>query len=229
MDFAQWQAGAAGVEAAGQRTALLAALREYGYGERDLDDGVALLAQLVRATLTAALPEGTRLAELPAAQRGVEMEFHFAFDGARVEDLLALLHRHGLLSGRHGFGTRTRLEGLMTGKIDLVYLAGDKAYLLDYKSNQLPDYGPATLAAAMRESEYDLQYLLYTLALHRWLRFRRGAAYDYDRDFGGVRYVFCRGLDAERDDGAGIYAVKPARALIEALDALLAPPAELAA
>ena len=68
--------------------------------------------------------------------------------------------------------------------------------MLDYKSNRLPGYGPAQLMDAMAHSEYDLQALLYTLALHRWLRFRLGDAYDYARDFGGARYVFCRGVDA---------------------------------
>jgi exodeoxyribonuclease V beta subunit len=73
----------------------------------------------------------------------------------------------------------------------------------------------------MAESEYTLQALIYTLALHRWLRFRLGAAYDYERDFGGVRYLFCRGLDVA-DAMAGVYAHQPSRALVEALDALFA-------
>jgi exodeoxyribonuclease V beta subunit len=116
----------------------------------------------------------------------------------------------------------------MTGRIDLVYLHEDRAYLLDYKSNRLSDYSAQSLARAMRDSEYDLQYLIYALALHRWLRFRR-ADYDYDRHFGGVRYLFCRGLrpspaDPSCADTPGVFAARPSRALIEALDALLAPP-----
>ena len=50
-----------------------------------------------------------------------------------------------------------------------------------------------------------------------------------DSHFGGVRYLFCRGLDASREDSPGIYATRPPLALIEALDALLAPPATDAA
>jgi len=80
----------------------------------------------------------------------------------------------------------------------------------------------------MHDSEYTLQYLIYTLALHRWLRFRLGDGYDYERHFGGVRYLFCRGLDASRADSPGIYAVRPAQALIEALDGLLATPLAVA-
>ena len=108
----------------------------------------------------------------------------------------------------------------MTGKIDLTYAADGRWYVLDYKSNRLPAYDRAALDAAMAHSEYDLQALLYTLALHRWLRFRLGDAYDYARDFGGVRYLFCRGLDAASRTRRAC-ARSPIRELVDALDALL--------
>jgi exodeoxyribonuclease V beta subunit len=73
----------------------------------------------------------------------------------------------------------------------------------------------------MNESEYTLQSLIYTIALHRWLRFRLGEAYDYERNFGGVRYLFCRGLNPQ-DPAAGVHADKPARELVDAIDALFA-------
>lgn len=71
----------------------------------------------------------------------------------------------------------------------------------------------------MRHSEYDLQALIYTVALHRWLRFRLGASYDYARDMGGIRYLFCRGLDGT---GNGVHAQRFDPALVDALDALFA-------
>lgn len=73
----------------------------------------------------------------------------------------------------------------------------------------------------MADSEYTLQSLIYTLALHRWLRFRLGESYDYARDFGGVRYLFCRGLDPA-DPAAGVCAFVPPAALVEAVDGLFA-------
>jgi len=76
---------------------------------------------------------------------------------------------------------------------------------------------------AMAHSEYDLQALIYTLALHRWLRFRLRDGYDYARDFGGIRYVFCRGLDASRSDSPGIHAQRFPPELVDALDALFLP------
>src|SRR5690606_10710511 len=168
------------------------------------------------------LPEGGALHGLGEAERRAEIEFHFALQRTRVPALLRVLHAHGVVRGRNGFGLRRQLEGLMTGKIDLTYVRDGRWYVLDYKSNRLPDYGTARLEAAMRHSEYDLQALLYTVALHRWLRFRIGPGYDYARDFGGIRYLFCRGLDAAQAASPGVYAHTFAPELVHALDELFA-------
>lgn len=222
-DFAAWHDWRAGDEVPPtQRIYLEQALRGRGYVQADIDDGVQALLPLIGQTLTVRLPEGARLADLPARDRRAEIEFHFALAPTRVEHLLALLHQHGVVIDRQAFGLRRRLEGLMTGKIDLTYLHDGRWYVLDYKSNRLPGYDDAALAQAMQHSEYDLQALLYTVALHRWLRFRLGDGYDYARDFGGIRYLFCRGLDAEQAHSPGIYAHRFAPALVQALDALFA-------
>lgn len=222
-DFAQWGGWQAGQPAPGEEADILrASLRAEGYAEEDLDDGVAMLTALVGQTLTVPLPEGGALHDLPAEARRAEIEFHFAMQPTAVPALLTLLHAHELVRDRHGFGTRRRLEGLMTGKIDLTYVRAERWYVLDYKSNRLPGYDAARLASAMQHSEYDLQALIYTVALHRWLRFRLGAQYDYTRDMGGIRYLFCRGLDARREDSPGLYAHRFDPALVDALDALFA-------
>ncbi|WP_349779570.1 exodeoxyribonuclease V subunit beta [Xanthomonas sp. WHRI 7065] len=202
-DFAAWQAWRPGLPAPeGQAAAILEALQRGGYVEKEWDDGLAMLTALIGHTLTVALPEGTTLAAVPAPQRRNEMEFHFAMRPTRVDALLALLHRFGVVGDRQAFGARQRLEGLMTGLIDLTYTVDGRWYVLDYKSNRLPSYDADALARAMAHSEYELQALIYTVALHRWLRFRLGDGYDYARDFGGVRYLFCRGLDATRNPAA---------------------------
>ena len=112
---------------------------------------------------------------------------------------------------------------MLKGFIDLVFRRDGRYYLLDYKSNWLGDsaqaYTPEAMARAMQAHRYDLQYQLYSLALHRYLRHRL-ADYDYDRHFGGVIYLFLRGVDG--DGGQGIFSTRPARALVEGLDALFA-------
>ncbi|KAF1712299.1 exodeoxyribonuclease V subunit beta [Pseudoxanthomonas kalamensis DSM 18571] len=222
-DFAAWAGWRPGEAApAGEQAVLLDALRKQGYAQDDLHDGQSLLASLVGRTLTISLPEGGALHVLGASERRAEIEFHFALKPTAVSELLALLHAHGLVRARQGFGLRSRLEGLMTGKIDLTYVRDGRWYVLDYKSNRLPRYDAPALAAAMAHSEYDLQALIYTLALHRWLRFRLGTAYDYARDFGGIRYLFCRGLDPAKQPSPGVHAQRFAPELVHALDVLFA-------
>lgn len=220
-DFASWQAWHTGdAPSLAQREVITAALRSEGYASELIDDGVALCTQLIGHTLTAALPEGTRLCDLEPGEYRAEIEFQFTLQPTRVEALLQLLHAHGIVSERDRFGLRTQLEGLMTGLIDLTYFHAGKWYVLDYKSNRLPAYDAAAMQAAMAHSEYDLQALIYTLALHRWLCFRLGEGYDYARDFGGIRYLFCRGIDAGAGNSHGIHAQCFAPDLIHALDAL---------
>ncbi len=220
-DFGAWRDWRPDDDApAGEAAAIAEALRAGGYGADALEAGGALTARLVGHTLTVALPEGVRLCDVPADQRRPEIEFQFALQPTRIDALLQLLHAHGVVRERHGFGLRARLQGLMTGLVDLTYRHDGRWYVLDYKSNRLPAYDAAALQRAMAHGEYDLQALIYTLALHRWLRFRLGDGYDYARDFGGIRYLFCRGLDAARSDSPGIHAQRFAPELVHALDAL---------
>ncbi|MGY0560485.1 exodeoxyribonuclease V subunit beta [Luteimonas sp. A277] len=203
-DFAAWHAWRPGDEAPeGERKKITDALGKGGYAEADMDDGVAAIVPMIGHTFTVPLPEGITLAAVPEENRRPEIEFQFALAPTRVDALLSLLHRHGLLTARQGFGMRRRLEGLMTGLIDLTYVHEGRWYVLDYKSNRLPGYAPAQLEEAMAHSEYHLQALIYTLALHRWLRFRLGDGYEYGRDFGGARYVFCRGVEGSREEAKG--------------------------
>jgi len=223
-DFAAWRDWRAGDAAPpGQATIIADALGQEGFAADVIDDGVALTTQFVGQTLTVALPEGVRLCDVPIGERRPEIEFQFALRPTQVDALLQLLHAHGIVNERHGFGLRQTLEGLMTGLVDLTYRHDGKWYVLDYKSNRLPAYDAAAMQRAMAHSEYDLQALIYTLALHRWLRFRLRDGYDYARDFGGIRYVFCRGLDASRSDSPGIHAQRFPPELVDALDALFLP------
>ncbi|MCI4568050.1 exodeoxyribonuclease V subunit beta [Lysobacter sp. CFH 32150] len=221
-DFAAWRDHAGEAPPPGQDDVLRRALQSQDYRDSDFADGVRALTPLVAATLNAPLPEGMRLCDVPPAQRIAELEFHFTLDDASAMALLALLHAHGIARERRDFGAWPRLSGLMTGKIDLTYRVDGRVHVIDYKSNYLSDYDATTLQQAMAASEYDLQALLYAVAVHRWLRLRLGDAYDFDAHFGGVRYLFCRGLDREAPARGVVVPTLP-RALVEAVDELLAP------
>ncbi len=113
------------------------------------------------------------------------------------------------------------LRGLMTGVIDLVFKHGERYYIVDYKSNflgpQLSDYGPQQLQKAIYQRRYDLQYMLYTIALHRYLRFRIND-YQYSAHFGGIYYLFIRGMRPETGPDNGVYYFLPPQQLVETLD-----------
>ena len=151
------------------------------------------------------------------------MEFHLRLAPARAQELFALLHAHGYQSGRSGVGVQ-RLHGLLTGVIDLVFEHGGRYHLIDWKTNLLPAYDADSLRAAIATHDYDLQWLLYTLALHRWLHVTL-PGYGYDAHVGEVDYLFLRGLRA----GGGVHRDRPPRELIEAMDALFDAHGELAA
>lgn len=115
----------------------------------------------------------------------------------------------------------------MKGFIDLVFEWQGRLFIVDYKSNYLgkrvEDYGPTVLAKAIAESSYDLQYYIYTVTLHRYLMKRLQDNYDYDRYFGGVFYLFIRGMKPERGPKSGVYFDRPSKERIEALDRRLVP------
>jgi exodeoxyribonuclease V beta subunit len=114
------------------------------------------------------------------------------------------------------------LEGVMNGKMDLFFECRGKYYILDWKSNylgdSLADYSPDALAAAMNESNYHLQYLLYTLAAKKYLQ-NRLPNFDYEQQFGGVVYLFIRGVRS--NSNTGIYTNRPTKDQLELLESIL--------
>ncbi|HEX6833512.1 MAG TPA: UvrD-helicase domain-containing protein [Rudaea sp.] len=219
VDRAAWR----GAPSSDQLDAIETVLQRHALIAGDRPRIVRIVADLVAATLQSPLPFGARLSDLAPHQLRAEMPFHFAIGAADTERWLDLLHAHGYANARRQFAPES-LSGLMTGVLDAVVLHEGRYWVIDYKTNRLGteprDYGRERLAAAVRDAEYDLQYLIYLTALHRWLR-ARVPRYDYERDIGGALYLFVRGMDASGE--SGIHVDKPPRDLIEAMDALFAP------
>jgi exodeoxyribonuclease V beta subunit len=116
------------------------------------------------------------------------------------------------------------VEGFMHGFIDLVFAYGGRYYLADWKSNNLgpgiADYAPAALKKAMAAYGYTLQSRLYAVALHQYLRLRL-KDYRYDRHFGGIYYLFIRGMDPAYGPACGIHVERPDRHFMDGLCRLL--------
>jgi exodeoxyribonuclease V beta subunit len=167
----------------------------------------------------------------------------------RVEAVAALLRAHlpatdplaGYPDRLAQPGLQQDLRGYLAGSIDLVLrLPGSgpggapRFAIVDHKSNRLGEpgpglsawhYRPAALVAAMEEAHYPLQALLYSVALHRYLRWRL-PGYDPERYLAGVLYLFLRGMtgpEVPRLAGApcGVFGWRPPAGLVAALSDLL--------
>lgn len=181
-----------------------------------------VLQQQVEAVLDTPLETGfgepVRLRDLAPERKQVELEFFLPMGRVTAPALTALCQQHDPLSRGNKPLSFATVQGMLKGFIDLVFEWQGRWYLLDYKSNHLgmspADYSRPALEQAMVEHRYDLQYQLYSLALHRLLSLRL-PGYDFDQHFGGVFYLFLRGMPQ-----GGIFHTRPSRELVLGLDRL---------
>ncbi|NSL89226.1 exodeoxyribonuclease V subunit beta [Chitinophaga sp. Mgbs1] len=166
-----------------------------------------------------------QLASVGRHQRMAEFEFDFPVPVFQA-NLLNELSDDELTVNIRQFpeysNYNAELEGIMNGKIDLFFEYNRRYYILDWKSNYLgstvEDYAPPALAAAMNENNYHLQYLIYTVAVKKYLESRL-EEFDYETQFGGVIYCFVRGV---RNTGNyGIFTAKPAVERIALIEDML--------
>ncbi|WMC11943.1 exodeoxyribonuclease V subunit beta [Oceanimonas pelagia] len=145
-----------------------------------------------------------------------EMEFWLEVSRVPIAELDALVRRHILPQQDRPALAPGRLNGMLKGFIDLVFEHDGRYYVVDYKSNWLgpsdADYTGTAMAAQILQHRYDLQYVLYVLALHRQLLLRL-PGYDYDTHMGGALYAFVRCPGA-------VFADRPPRELIDTLHGL---------
>ncbi|MBK1691903.1 exodeoxyribonuclease V subunit beta [Ectothiorhodospira mobilis] len=180
------------------------------------------LAQWLHRLLQTPLPLGPsaalRLADLETYQ--AEMEFWFEASQVDTRTLDARVTAATLDGAPRPPLQADRLNGMLKGFMDLVFLHEGRYYVADYKSNWLgpaaADYGAGALRAAVLHRRYEMQAVLYVLALHRLLRSRM-PDYDYDHHLGGAAVVFLRGLEA---DTCGVHFERPPADLVHGLDRL---------
>ena len=222
--------------------AVASALRKLRPGSADTAPSAAaatgalharMLENLLADVLHTPLPIGTAdpllLSQLPLERRLTELEFHLPSHRLEAPALNALLVRHGYAAPALGF---TALRGFLKGYIDLVFEHQGRYFILDWKSNHLghapQDYAQEPMARAMEQQGYHLQYLLYSVALDRHLRTRL-ADYDPAQHFGGVLYLFVRGVRplwrTANGSPTGVYFHRPAPAVLAQLSALFNPAA----
>ncbi len=176
------------------------------------------------------------LSELPMDKTLRECEFYFPMESVKSKELANLLTAHRsnalLASGKRTQGSQFKvklpdyqtLSGMMHGFIDLIFEYQGKYYLCDYKSNHLGNhfehYLHDDLLSNIEQNHYDLQYLIYSLALHRYLKASL-IAYDAAQHFGGVYYCYLRGMTNDKNYlNSGVYYRKITQNELDELDKL---------
>lgn len=163
------------------------------------------------------------LSDLKPSQLAVELEFMLESHRVNTVTLDKLVRAQTLNQVSRPVAKPNFLNGLLKGFIDLVAEHNGRYYVIDWKSNRLgrsdKDYTQEAMLKQILEHRYDMQYVLYLVALHRQLKARL-PEYNYDLHVGGAIYVFLRGMNDQLS--AGLFCDKPPKALIEELDALLA-------
>jgi len=177
---------------------------------------LALIRQPIPLSRTGT--QSASLAQLTTLRPELEFWFESCHVSTRAMDQLVT---HHTLNGADRPQVNDRsFNGMLKGFIDLVFEHDGQYYVLDYKSNTLGDndsaYTDQAMGDAILDKRYDLQYILYLLALHRLLKARL-PDYDYDTHIGGAVYLFLRGVNAPT---AGAFTDKPPKTLIEQLDAM---------
>lgn len=161
------------------------------------------------------LPESNhlKLSALPEKNRVPEMEFYFKSESIELAKLITIIRRKEAVSEGHAD------PGFLKGFIDLTFVYKGRYYLLDYKSNHLggdvKNYGSKSMKNEVIHHMYDLQYHLYSIALHRFLD-STITNYSYKKHFGGAFYLFVRGLNSGGREG--IFFDRPDYRTIEELD-----------
>lgn len=189
-----------------------------------------VISKLVNDTLNAPLKDGSdvfRLSEIPDSSCRKEMEFYFPLKKITPSDLTRLFS--GQLQ-TDLFSSDYQAEGLhfspsagfMKGYIDLFFERDGRFFIIDWKSNHLgnryEDYNSESLKETMKSEHYILQYHIYLTAIDKYLQLRY-KGYSYEKNFGGVYYIFLRGIDGKSD--SGVYFDRPSAEMVKRLREVL--------
>ena len=198
------------------------------------NERIALTMEMVRNVLAAPLQDMKgnlfTLSEIPREDRISEMQFHYRFARSfRLEQLRMLLEDYveeKLGTASWDFLRGSISGGYLNGFIDLVFQRSGVLYLADWKSNRLGGnplhFQRDGIAGIMLSHYYFLQYLIYCIALVKFIRLKLGryTEEDHELHFGGIYYLFVRGV-TPAFPGAGIYHDRPPFSLLMKLEQLL--------
>jgi exodeoxyribonuclease V beta subunit len=202
--------------AAGEDISQELSLQCARYGVRAETESLQRLLRIIVTTPLSAMADADfSLAALEQGRIVREMPFYFHPDRIATEEINTILACEPTVTPL----ARRVMQGYLTGFVDLFCEHHGRYYIVDYKTNYLgdlaSDYAPANLVRAMEAHNYGLQYWIYTLVLHRHLT-QVLPGYTYEDRFGGVMYLFVRGIEPARP-GSGVYFSLPEQRILDRL------------
>ena len=208
-----------------------AKLQQYGFDQKWQPAVCRDIENVLSIALRPDVPQ-LKLSSIRTTERLNEMEFYFPLNTVSSRNLANAFRKHGRsgmladFSGQMEKLNFSPTRGFMKGYIDLIFQHQQRFYLVDWKSNYLgpnrESYDQLSLHQVMTTEYYILQYHIYALALHHYLRVRK-PDYRYEKDLGGIFYIFIRGVDPEIGPEYGIYFDLPDAGFIDALGRILIP------
>jgi exodeoxyribonuclease V beta subunit len=198
-------------------------LSEYGFDLIWEKTIIQMIDRVKWACLSRKDPD-FRLCRIQADNQINEMGFYFPIKDVQPNRIKAIIETVPWVrrskSSLYPLDTY-QVNGMMKGFIDLIFSYKNKYYIIDWKSNFLgperKDYNQSSMKQAVLEHYYILQYYIYTIALHRYLG-QRIENYDYENHFGGIYYIFLRGLDDKHSGKYGVFWDRPTIEMVMALD-----------
>jgi exodeoxyribonuclease V beta subunit len=209
-------------------------LNVHGLSPRFANLANEMIISTLFANLNKHNGQNFQLKELSFEERIEEMEFHLHANDFHFHELGQVIEAiepgnafAEYLTGKEVSTSFSKEQMFFKGFIDLIFRRENKYYILDWKSNLLggnqESFSNDLLLEEMKHADYLLQYHLYTIALHRFLSQSKLEDYDYDLHFGGVYYLFIRGMSQNRNQDDGIFFDRPSKKVIETIDQFLTP------
>lgn len=188
--------------------------KEMDLPDEDLENTVEAVNGCVAAVSNVRMFGGKSLRDAGSRNMSAEMEFFL-----KVKDDVKKGLVSGVIAGKYPecrIGGDAIQKGFMHGYIDLALKTGGKYYIIDWKSNNLgsfeENYFEEKIEEEMKKHNYYLQYMIYLAAFDKYIS-SIDPDYSYSENFGGVRYVFLRGVNADNEK-SGIFYDCPEEALL---------------
>lgn len=184
-------------------------LKTYGFSDIWKDDLSDYLFELLNSNIKF---DGNimKLSDIDIGKRISELQFYYPVEQISIDSLKKIFSGYQRIPKIENSLSKLEFSdfcGYMNGFIDLVFEYEGKYYLLDWKTNLLgksyDSYNLSELTLEIERHYYYLQYYFYTVALDKYLK-SRIIDYDYKKHFGGIIYLFIRGV-SKKDPELGVF------------------------